>query len=346
MAKRYKKKLKVFGVPWHTAHQADLAKLPWVESYDLVINPYRSWATVHRPFPDNCNMVTSFEAGKYDYAILHVDQQSIYNPDEGDRISKGRLFSEIKETIEREDPDLPIFVINHNTPFHDKYESEKVVDIIKELIGKHEMIVNSHQSRKQWGWGATIVHGMDVDEWWDLPKEPRVVVSLSPAGMEKSYRRVFLRSVRQLLADKGIPFVWIGVEKKFNTFAAYRDFLGRSLVYFHPAWQSPMPRARTEAMLSGSCVVTTPYQDADSFIKDGVNGFLTSKETYKDPRIMDSPEYTANLIEKLIVETPDLAQKVGQEGRKTARKLFNRKNFADQWEKYLVERGVLCLEEK
>ncbi len=332
------KKLKVFGIPWHVAHQYELAKLPWFESYDLLINPYRSWGESHRPLPKNMHWVTHFEKNHYDLAILHVDQQSIYDPEQGDRIHKGKLYMELRQAIGE---DCPIITINHMTPFHDKYESPYVVDFIKKMTAGTYMITNSREAAKQWGWGHPVIHGLDIDEWWDLPKEPRCVTVLSPAGMEKAYRRIFLTTVRRRLEEMGVPFTWVGVDMKFNSFDDYRDYLGRSLVFFMPTWQSPMPRARTEAMLSGCCVVTTPYHDADTFIKHGVNGFLTSTSTIKDPRVMDNPDSTANLIKKLVMETPDIALKVGEEGRKTARELFCHDNFVKQWEVVLKEVGVI-----
>jgi hypothetical protein len=106
-------------------------------------------------------------------------------------------------------------------------------------------------------------------------------------------------------------------------------------------------------MLSGCCCVTTPYQDADSFINSGLlkngklvydektNGFLTSMKTPKDPRVMDSPEYTADLIEHLIFKEPDVAIKIGQKGKDTARKLFNQKSFEKQWRKLLEQLKIL-----
>jgi hypothetical protein len=331
------KKLKVFGVPWHVGHQAELACLPFIDHYDLVYNPYRKWGTTHRPFPKKCRWVTHFKKNYYDFAILHVDQQSIYNLEQGDRIHKGKLYMELKETI---GDDCPIVTINHMTPFHDKYDGPYVVDFIKKMTKGTLMITNSRTAAKQWGWGTPVIHGMDVDEWWDLPKEPRVTTVLSPAGMEKAYRRVFLREVIKKLKEAEVPFVWIGVDRKFNSFDEYRNFLGRSLIFFFPAWQSPMSRARTEAMLSGACIVTTPYQDADTFIEHGVNGFLTSKYTMKDPRIMDNPDATAKLIKRLVLDEPELAIKVGQEGRKTARKLFCRENFTKQWIEIVKKLGI------
>jgi len=110
------KKFKVFGVPWHTAHQYELAKLPFIEQYDLIVNPWRYWGGVQRPMPENMQMVQRYEKGKYDFAILHIDQQSIYDPANDDRITKGRLYQELNELI----TDIPKIVINHMTPFHDK----------------------------------------------------------------------------------------------------------------------------------------------------------------------------------------------------------------------------------
>lgn len=287
--------------------------------------------------PENCQWVTHFKPNHYDLAILHVDQQSIYDEEKGDRISKGRLFVEVRKTIGN---DCPVVVINHMTPFHDKYDNSYTVAFIKKMVGQDTMVCNSYEAAKQWGFGNPIIHGMDSEEWWDLPKEPRVITVLSPAGMEKAYRRIFLHQVIRKLKEVKINHIWVGVDKKFSSFDAYRDFLGRSLVYFNPTWQSPRPRARTEAMLSGCCVLTTPYHDADTFIKDGVNGFLTSKMEITDPRVIDNPEYTAGIIRDLI-DNPDKAIRIGQEGKKTAQKLFSKEAFADQWIKLMEKLSLL-----
>lgn len=319
-----------------TGHQAELANLSFIESYDLLINPYRVWGSKSRPVPENVNFVPYYEKGKYDFAILHVDQQSIYDPEAGDRIHKGKLYMDLNNEIQ----DIPKIVINHMTPFHDKYENAYVIEFIKKMVGDNYMIVNSYEAQKQWGWGHTVIHGLDQQDWWDLPKEPRCVVSLSPAGMEKAYRRIFLHAVMRELEDMKVPFYWIMNDKKCNSFDEYRDFLGRSLVYFNPTWQSPRPRSRTEAMLSGCCVVTTPYQDATTFIKDGVNGFLTSTDELKDPRVMDNPVSTAKIIKRLVLDEPELAMKIGQVGKQTAIDLFNFEKFENQWIQVLKDNNL------
>lgn len=327
--------LKVVGTSWHTSHQHRIA--PLFKQYDMIINPFRRfWAVSQRPQPDNVKYVTHYEKGKYDFAILHVDQQSIYAPEDGTRIAKGRIYNELNSIIQ----DIPKVVINHMTPFHDQFDSDYVIDKIKEMIGDNIMVVNSHEAGKQWGWGNPIIHGYNKDDWWDLPKEPRVAVVLSTGGMEKAYRRIFLEATLRILEQKKIPVTWVGRDVKFNSWDEYRDFLGRSLIFFHPAYQSPMAGARTEAMLSGCCIVSTRYQDADTFIEHGVNGFLTSKGRIEDPRIMDNPEYTANMIEELY-KNPDVARKVGQRGKETAHKIFTFERLKAQWENLLVDNGIL-----
>lgn len=375
-----KRKLRVFGVPWHTVHQRALARMPFIETYDLLIEPWRGgYATTQRPFPEKMRYVTHFRPNYYDLAILHVDQQCIYLPEKGDRISKGRLYMEVNDYIRKADPDLPVFVINHMTPFHDTYKSPFVVDYIKKIVGDNFMIVNSNEARKQWGFGYTITHGIVPSEWgFDVDhfnetgekrpviKEPRVTIVLSPAGMEKAYRRIFLRQTLRILDEYDVPYEWVGVTKKFSSFDGYRDFLGKSLVFFNPTWQSPRPRARTEAFMSGCCVVSTPYQDADTFITSGelvrkptdngkdsgkydldikydenTTGFLTRKANTEDPRVMDNPQETADLLKTLVIDRPDVALQVGKQGQKMAAKKFNKSVFDRQWEELLVRQGIL-----
>ena len=312
--------LRVFGVPWHVAHQYELAKL--FKSYTLLLNHYRTWGEKSRPMPANMNWALEYQPGKYDLAILHVDQQCV-DP----RNNKGRLFREVKELI----TDIPVVVINHMTPFDDKLESYEVINGMRELVGDLPMITNSKLAAKQWGWGYPIIHGLNPDEWLDLPKEPRAVTSLSQSGMNIAYRRELIHTTQELLQERGLAFTWIQVDKKCSSFEEYRDYLGRSLIYFNGTWQSPMPRSRTEAMLSGCCVISTRHHDWDEYIENGVNGFI----------IPDNPKSAADLIERLLTTGYEEAVEVGQRGREFARKYFIHDRWKADWVTFLTKVGVL-----
>lgn len=320
-----KKTLRILDSPWHIGHQAEMLKFPWVK-WSWLMNHRRNYNQAPRgDLEKYFEWVTDYEPGKYDLAILHLDQQCI---EEGilDR-GKGSVYTNMNEVIK----DIPKIVIMHGTPYYPESfpNPQDIVNKVNELIGDNYFICNSHTALKQWGRendpkAKAIIHGMDPTEWWDLPKEPRVVTMISPGGLPAYYDRTFLDFVREGLAEKDITHCHITVDFEAKNFDEYRDFLGRSLIYFNPTRESPMPRARTEAMLSGCCVITTPNQDADKFIIDGVNGFLVKR----------NPQEVVKLIEKLL-DNYDLCIKIGQQGKKTAQALFNLERYQKDWEEYI-----------
>lgn len=313
------KKLKVFGYVWHVPHQYEIAKLPFVGEYHLIHHPFKTWDESGRPIPENVKFVTEYdEKEKYDLAILHLDQQCV-EP----RIAKGRVITEIINKI-----NCPKVVINHQTPFSDRLTVDEVIRKVKYVIKDTPMVVNSKKSREQWGWGYPIIHGMESAEWKVLPKEPRAITVLTRAGMERAYQRNFLYATRERLHDEGIPFTWVGVDRgRLPSFEEYTDYLGRSLVFLNGTVNSPMPRSRTEAMLSGCCIVTLRHHDIADYIEDGVNGFII-------PR---NPESAVKLIKELLTNRYHEAVQVGMRGRETALKEFSSDKFAQQWEVFLTK---------
>lgn len=326
------KRLRVWKSPWHTAHDHDLIEaLKPIADFDLLINYTRRWDDKNRPVPENVNWVTHFEKGKYDFAILNIDQQCS-NPN----LNKTALTMQMKQTIMELEPTLPLVFINHGTPVYPEmfpdgtkatdFVSEQLKKEILEIVGESLMIVNSHQAVNDWGKGHAIIHGLEASEWIDNPdKEPRSVTFVSQAGIgDKYYNRSGLLAVMDYLKEKhGIHHQWINTPNCFNAkgIKDYKEFIGKALVYLNVTYASPMPRSRTEAMLSGACVVTTPSHDADKFIVDGVNGFLVPP---------DNVEYTGELVARL-VNNYEIAKEIGQNGKKTAIELFNRERYQKDW---------------
>ena len=290
-------------------------------------------------------MVDSFDPKKHDVVILHLDQQcleeSLY--DRG----KGSLYRELNEVIQG----VPKIVCMHGTPYYpEKMNDIELITKAREVIGSNIMVCNSRMARLQWAYGLegakmvkkgakdvenlgvpidnifAIHHGMDATMFKDLPKEPRVITMINPGGLDKYYDRTFLRAVKELLAERNIVHCHITVDARFKDFEEYSTFIGRSLLYFNPTKESCMPRARTEAMLSGVCVLTTPWQDADEIIEHGKNGFIIPRE----------PEKVADLIEHLILDYKT-AIAIGQNGKETAKKLFTYERFREQWLEVFME---------
>lgn len=339
-----KRKIRVWKSPWHTAHDHDLIMaLSDVADFSLLINYTRRWDDRNRPLPDNTEWVTHYEKGKYDLVILNIDQQCSLPG-----INKAVLTKHMKESVRSVDPDVPIIFINHGTPVYPEnypdgtkqnaYVSEQLKKEILEIVGGEYMVVNSHEAKENWGYekSRAIIHGMNPDEWmYSEIKEPRSCTYVSPAGIgDKYYNRSFLMSVMEIMREKdGLLHQWIGTPGCFQPkgIKDYKEFLSKSLVYFNPTFASPMPRSRTEAMLSGCCIVTTPEHDASSFIQDGVNGFIVPS---------NDPAYASEVITRLI-KNYDIAKEVGKRGRETAIKIFSRERYRQDWLNLLTDLKVL-----
>lgn len=324
------KRLQIFGVVNHVGNQAEMLKLTkkYPIKFSYLENNVRRWSRYsNRPEPseiyteDEFEWVTHYEPGKYDLAILHVDQQHV-DP----MIGKGQLYRALNEVIQ----DIPKLVINHGTPMWDERYTEDLVinggtvldhkgqprqlDGMKQLVGDNFMVVNSYESVDRWGWGYPLIHGMDSSEWLDLPKEPTVAISLSPGGLDKYYNRSLLTAIKGAVKQKtGLDLIHITVNYEAKDFQDYKEVLGTSLIYINPTLDSPMPRSRTEAMLSGCCVLTSKYHGASDFIEQGVNGFI----------LPDNPLSYAEAIHMLLNEGYREAVAIGQRGKERAQKLFS-----------------------
>lgn len=336
------KKIRIWKSPWHLAHDYDLMMaLEDVADFGLLANYTRRWDEKIRPFPKNASWVANFARG-YDLAILNIDQQCT-NLD----LNKSILPLHMKQAIRGIDPDVPIIWINHGTPvypetfndgnFSNNYVSEKLRTAIIDIVGDDLMVVNSVQAKEEWKKGHVIIHGMGLDEWKvSEDKEPRVATSISLAGIgDKYYNRSFFTAVRDdLLEEHGVRLQWINAPGCFNArdIQDYKNFLSKTLVYFNPTFASPMPRSRTEAMLSGCAIVTTPQHGGSEYIKDGYNGVIVPH---------NNVSVASNVIALLLKERYNEAKEMGKNARKTAEEHFNRERYKNDWVSLLEMLHVL-----
>jgi len=334
-----KRKLKIVATTWHVMHAWDLYNALADEAdFYLIDNFWRSWRKKEflaaRPIPENVHFVPYYEKGIYDFAILNIDQQCVNN-----KLGKSVVYEEFNNIIQ----DIPKVVINHGSPVYPEFllgtdmtkqdAEEECRNIIKGMIGDNIMVVNSYEaaSEKEWGWGNPIHHGLDDTEWFDLPKEPRVFTALSPAGCEEYYNRDAMNEIiRKFAMNYGYEIYWAKMNIKTDgSFEDYKEFLGRSLIYLDVSYRTPMNRARTEAMLSGCCVVQVKgAHDLDMFTKDRENIVLVD----------NSPEMIADVLADLIENKYDEAVKIGQAGKKMAKMHFNRTRYRADWIKLINDK--------
>lgn len=320
-------KIRIFGVLNHLGNQYEMLKL--AENYDVEFtwleNNVRKWTDLSpRPMPKHLKWATHYEPGKYDVAILHIDQQAA-DP----AIGKGQLYRQLNEVI----TDIPKIVFNHGTPMWDEVftedmvinggkvmtsKGEREIDGIKKIVGDNFMIVNSYEAVERWGWGYPLIHGMDSSEWWDLPKEPRITIMVSPGGLDKYYNRQLITALKgEVVRKTGLEVQHITVNYKCHNWDDYRQFLGKSLIYINPTLDSPMPRSRTEAMLSGCCVLTSKHHGASDFLEHGKEGFI----------MPDNPTSYAETCYQLIMHHYKEAVEIGQAGKRKAQAIFSPERY-------------------
>ncbi len=334
-----KRKLKICATTWHVMHFYDLFNaLSDVADFYLMNNIWRSWRRKEfmaaRPIPDNVKFVPYYEPGIYDFAILDIDQQCV-----NQKLGKSIVYQEFHNQIK----DIPQVVINHGSPVYPEFlmtmkmtkqqAEEECRQIIKEMIGDALMVTNSFDaaSNKEWGFGYPIVHGLDANEWLDLPKEPRIFTALSSAGCEEYYNRDCMNEViRKLGQNYGYELYWAKMNiRTDSSFDDYKTFLGRSLIYIDVSFRTPMNRARTEAMLSGCCVVQVKgAHDLERFAEDRKNIILVD----------NSPEMIADVLVDLIENKYEEACIIGQAGKTTAKEKFNRERYRADWIKLINDK--------
>lgn len=310
-------------MPHHVGHQYDLFETLKNDcEFYLLESLYRQWSHWSRPLPKYVKRINYYEPSKYDFAILHIDQQAADY-----KLGKVRSFIDLKELTK----DIPQIVINHGSPiWPERYGREELkMRIAVILKGVRAVIVNSWQAEKEWE-GIhqniiPIIHGMNPNDWWDLPKEARVVTGVSVAGCDKYYNRILFWHVKKMLEEKGIRLIEFKTDIVANNWNEYRDYLGRSLLYFDYSLHTPFNRGRTEAMLSGCCVLTCKNHDVEKFIVNGKNGVI----------LKNNPWYCADMIEELLTSRYQECVRVGQAGKETAKQFFSRERYRDQWLKVI-----------
>lgn len=307
--------IRVLDHYWHAAHGARLVSIaktyPDIEWTYLVLGDRQPWNWQQREMPEHLRLAYRYEPGRYDVAILHLDQ---WCADETWPL-RGAEYRMLDTMIR----DIPKIVIMHGLP-----EGESNRSKILRLLGDNWMVTNTQMSADMWAAERrrAILPGYDVDEWGPatFEREEGVAVVAGSHTARDHHGAVLLKRMQ-----RDLPIVWVGHDVRFDTFKAYRDCLAGARVLFNPTQWSQHPGSRNEAMLTGLPIVSTCFLDESRYITHGVEGFLSND--YLELR---------NCLAMLLSDL-DLARQMGAAARETARTLFNAERYAAEWRGLLQE---------
>lgn len=350
-APRSARKLRVLTYRWHVAHQYELYKLG--HDFDLVADLptllTNRWDLRQRPLPGNASFISkaSVRPADYDLAIVHFDE-NVLSPENSNGVLGpywGHAFRYLMAQA-----GVPKIAICHGTPqFHGQYtpgyakpdllqviepERRKLVEYLKETL----VICNSHQAQAEWGFhrSKVIWHGFDPTEFPPATYEKGILSPLGPAVSTRPHYRGY-DLYKQVFADfpaehapstLSVPDpspLYAGNVFAIWKFRNYVDEIRRYAVYFNPTLRSPMPRARGEAMMCGLVTVSADNHDVDRFIRNGANGFYAR----------EAGELREHLL--YLCRNPDVARRMGMEGRRTALKAFHMDRYLEEWRETIAQ---------
>ena len=301
---------KLLDMPWNIDEQCEMLPFPFVE-WSWLIQYRVGYKPVRPDLGRLLKWVPYYEDGYYDAALLHIDLDS--TDQSRDSSARHQVYKELNTVING----IPKIVIVHGRRLD---VNEHPVQEVRDLLGGNLVMVSSEAVADRLGLGYVIPPGINAENWIDLPKEPRIVTSIDQATILDLQ---IIESLGNELAARDIMLCRIGADYVPNTWLDYRDFLGRSLIYF--AHSSCSERMKAEAMLSGCCVLAHSAAEQAT-----IDGYTTAGQLIVAPE----PGKMVELVEELIVN-PAKAMRVGQKAKVMARHLYDWDCYSQAWLKYL-----------
>lgn len=346
LAEPRRRKLRILTYRWHVPHQYELYKSG--HDFFLVRGTGSSmcdqWEYGQRPLPANANFINieDVRESDFDLALLHFDENVLNHENTNGQIGLewGAAFRYFVEQV-----NLPKVAICHGTPqFYGQYTPgydkpdlmtvieparAALVDYVKDI----EIVCNSHQAQREWGFhkSRVIWHGFDPSEFLPATYSKGILSPLGPLVKSRPhyrgfylYQQVFSPEFPEIFLPETLSVPDPDIDYVENVFAItkyknYIDQIRQYSVYFNPTLRSPMPRARCEPMMCGVVTVNANNHDVDMFIKNGANGFYSN----------DPDELREQLL--YLMRNPEATRKMGAEARKTAIDVFNHDRYLADW---------------
>jgi glycosyltransferase involved in cell wall biosynthesis len=205
-----------------------------------------------------------------------------------------------------------------------------------ERLKNFNIIFNNHTSQKEWALPnkkqRVIWHGFDPNEWPVNQGTYDGVLTVCSKFSNRPHVTGY-NLWKEVVGRGDFDYKVVGNDKKLDivqtdSWDHLRKLMRDYRVYFSPTLNSPMPRSRGEAFMSGMPMVSTSAQDADLFIEDGVSGYLA-----------DEPEHILEHINELL-RNKRKRTRLGRNAREKAVEVFHIDRYLNQWRELLSDMGV------
>src|SRR3990167_466013 len=307
-----KDKLNILTFPTHESYETNLTKTNhnfWAFSCENI----KSWDKTYRKIPSNYYILGKV-ANLDDFpAELNFDLVLSHQ-----KFGQFQIGSKIAEQLK-----LPLINVEH-TWCNPLWREEDIQNLREMSANINVFITKSNQ--KVWGFNSensvVIEHGMDTDLFKSNPEIPRKNHILSCVNDFIS-RDVWCGFHLWKEVTQGLPVHPIGKTSGLSQPAKNLEDLvyqyQSSRIFINTSLNSPIPCALLEAMSCECAILTTATCEIPTIIKNGENGFITN----------DKKEMRQYL--ELLLNDQKLAQKLGENARKTISERFNLNKFVKEW---------------
>ena len=226
---------------------------------------------------------------------------------------------------------LPLVSLEHTLPMEQWTTPQR--NQLKEMRGDINIFISEY-SLGQWWWddrGDTqVIHHMvdtDLFKPKDCNRKPHIL-SVVNDWINRQWCCNFQGWQR---ITNGLPVRVLGdtphLSKPAPSIKALVSEYRESAIFLNTSTISPVPTALLEGMACGCACVSTATCMIPEIIEHGVNGLISNNES-------ELRSYC-----ELLLKDSALAEKLGQEARKTIVERFNKERFVNQWNN--VFRSVL-----
>lgn len=290
----------------HERYQSQLAKTGH-NFYAFMHEGAKEWYDGHAPMPDNYYVLPKnalFPAINFDFILSNS------------KFGQFQVTQQINRALQ-----LPVISLEHTLPIPSWPSNQ--LDSYQQMKGDIDVFITNY-SKGEWGMsGEVIYHSIDTDLFCPDPDAKREgVLTVAHDFKNRDYALNYQGWER---ITKDLPRKVVGetegLSKQSESVEDLVKEYQNSLVYINPSTLSPVPTSLLEAMSCGCAIVTTSTCEIPKIIKNGENGFISNDESE-----------LRGYIETLLSD-PELANKMGQEARKTIQEHFSEARFNEQWNK-------------
>jgi glycosyltransferase involved in cell wall biosynthesis len=312
-------KLNILVFPTHERYEHNLCQTGH-NFYSLNIG--KGWERAYSEVPENYHLIDSIpEYVDFDLILGHTSCERL-------EIAHDLISETQKSPVNK----LSIPVLRHSHVLPDvRFDTEQQIQQYQSIPVDRTSFI-SNFNRNAWGFdesnSSVIEHGIDTDFWKPssleheelLPKTNDVCLSVVNDWPNRDWCCGF-DLWRQ--TTQGLPVKVLGhspgLSEAAESVEHLREEYRSSRLFYNTSLHSPVPTVLMEAMACGCAIVSTATCMIPEIIEHGKNGLISN-----------DPNELRGFLEMLLKDK-DLANKLGQEARKTICEKYNLQSFVDNW---------------